>query len=150
MTNLPAALTDRASGRVFLDTNILVYADDADQPAKQEVARQVLRRVAEEQRGVLSTQVLMEYVAAGRRRLGLTLGQCRQAVLLYRRFDVVVVQPDHVLGALDLAAAASLSHWDALVVRAASSAGCTHLVTEDLQDGQRIDGLQVVDPFRGC
>jgi predicted nucleic acid-binding protein len=135
------------TGRTFIDTNIFVYAEDADAGAKQAVARDEIRRLARAEQGVISTQVLVEYVAAGRRRLGMSLAQCRQGVLVMCRFDVVLLRPEHVLSALDLASAHSLSHWDALLVKAAVSAGCGVLLTEDLQHGRTVDGLTIHNPF---
>lgn len=134
--------------RTFIDTNVFVYAEDADLPEKQVVAQQYIRQLAKESRGVISTQVMVEYVAAGRRRLGLTLPQCRQGVLLMAQFDVVLIRPEHVLGALDLATVHSLSHWDALLVKTAASSGCSVLLTEDLHHGQQIDGVTIHNPFR--
>lgn len=133
--------------RTFIDTNVFVYAEDDDAPAKQEVARREIRQLAAEERGVVSTQVLMEYVAAARKRLGLSLAQCRQGVLLIGRFDMALIRTEHVLGALDLAATHSLSHWDALVLKMAASSGCRILLTEDLQHGQTIDGVTIRNPF---
>jgi predicted nucleic acid-binding protein len=136
------------NGRTFIDTNVFVYADDADVPEKQAIAQDLIRELAAGRRGVISTQVLTEYVAAGRRRLGLSLLDCRQAVLLMCRLKVVVLTPEHVLAALDLAASYSLSHWDALIVKAASAGGCRRLITEDLQHGQVLDGVTIENPFR--
>jgi predicted nucleic acid-binding protein len=136
-------VTDRA----FIDTNVFVYADDADQLAKREVARRVITELATARRGVVSTQVLTEYVAAGRRKLGLTLAQCRQALVPMCEFDVVVIHPDLVLAALDLAATYQLSHWDGLILKAASAARCQRLLTDDLQHGQVIDGVRIENPF---
>lgn len=133
--------------RTFIDTSVFVYAEDDDEPAKQAVARQQIRELAAEERAVISTQILMEYVAAGRKRLGLSLAQCRQGVLLMCRLDVVLIRSEHMLGALDLAATRSLSHWDALLLQAAASSGCRVLLTEDLQHGQTIEGVTVHDPF---
>ena len=133
--------------RAFIDTNVFVYAGDADEPAKNAVARGLIQQLAREGRGVLSTQVLMEYVAAASRGLGLSLGQCRQAVLLMSRFDVVVLKPDHVLGALDLAGSYAISHWDALILKAASTSGCRVLFTEEMQHGRTIDGVVIQNPF---
>lgn len=133
--------------RVFIDTNVFVYADDADEPARRALAQEIIGRLSAEERAVLSTQVLVEYVAAGVRRLGLTLSQCRQAVLLMSRLEVVVIKPEHVLGALDLAAAHSLSHWDALIIKSAAMAGCATLLTEDMQHGRTIDGVRIENPF---
>jgi predicted nucleic acid-binding protein len=64
-----------------------------------------------------------------------------------RRFDVVLVTPEHVLGALDLASTYSLSPWGALILKAASAAGCRRLLTEDLQHGRSIDGVRIENPF---
>lgn len=133
--------------RTFIDTNIFIYAEDDDAPAKQEIARRALRQLAAAERGVVSTQVLMEYVAAAKKRLGLSLAQCRQGVLLFSRFDLALIRAEHVLGALDLAATHSLSHWDALIVKVAASAGCRTLLTEDLSHGQTIDGVMIRNPF---
>lgn len=133
--------------RVFIDTNVFVYADDADEPAKRAVAQRTIVQLATEQRGVVSTQVLMEYVAAGRRQLGLAIPHCRQAVLLMSRFDIVLIRLEHVLGALDLASTYSISHWDALILKTASASGCTRLLTEDMQHGQMIDGVRIDNPF---
>jgi predicted nucleic acid-binding protein len=136
------------TNRAFIDTNVFVYADDADQPAKRDAARRVITELARERRGVVSGQVLTEYVAAARRRLGFTLAQCRQAVVPMCGFDVVVIKPDLVLAALDLAAVYQMSHWDGLIVKAASAAQCRRLITEDFQHGQVIDGVRVENPFR--
>ncbi len=134
--------------RTFVDTNVFVYADDDDEPAKRDIARPIIRQLAREERGVVSTQVLTEYVAAGRKRLGLSLGECRQAVLLMCRLDVVLIRPELILEALDLASTHSLSHWDALIVKAAAVAGCRVLLTEDMQHGRVIDGVVVRNPFQ--
>jgi predicted nucleic acid-binding protein len=135
------------SDRVFIDTDVFIYAQDDDEPTKQAVAQRAIEKLAAEGRGVVSTQVLMEYVAVARRRLGLSLPQCRQAVLLMTRFDVVLIRTEHVLSALDLATTYGLSSWDGLILRTASASGCRRLLTEDLQHGQSIDGVRIENPF---
>lgn len=62
--------------------------------------------------------------------------------------DVVIIKPDLVLAAIDLHRLRKLSFWDALVVRSAVAGGCGRLLTEDLLDGQVIDGVRVENPFR--
>jgi predicted nucleic acid-binding protein len=133
--------------RTFIDTNVFVYADDADEPEKRAIAQGLIRQLVTQRRAVVSTQVLTEYVAAARRRLKFSVSQCRQAVLLMCRLDVVLIKPDLVLEALDLAITHQLSHWDALIVKAASTSGCSVLVTEDLQHGQTIEGVRIENPF---
>jgi predicted nucleic acid-binding protein len=137
------------SERVFVDTNVFVYADDEDEPTKRATAQRLIGELAAEERAVISTQVLSEYVAAARRKLGLSLAACREAVLLMCQLHVVGIRAEHVLGAIDLASLHSLSLWDALIVRAASASGCARLLTEDLSHGQVIDGVRVENPFKG-
>ncbi|MFI6500952.1 PIN domain-containing protein [Nonomuraea typhae] len=136
------------SGKTFLDTNVFVYADDADNPRKQEIAQRLIAKHAASGTAMLSTQVLMEYVAVARKKLGFSLPECRRSVLVMSHLEVRVITPELVQEALDLASTRSLSHWDALIVRTASAAGCATLISEDLQHGQRLDGLTIENPFK--
>lgn len=63
--------------RVFIDTNVFVYAEDANEPTKQTVAQRVVEELATGGTGVISTQVLVEYISAARKKLGLSLAECR-------------------------------------------------------------------------
>jgi predicted nucleic acid-binding protein len=135
------------SERTFIDTNIFIYAEDADEPDKRKIAQQLIKELAQAGRAVISTQVLMEYIAAGQRSLGLTFAECRQGVLLMSHLDVSLIRSEHVLGAVDLASMYSLSPWDALILKTASASGCSRLLTEDMQNGQVIDGVRIDDPF---
>ena len=136
------------SGRSFLDTNVLVYTDDADAPAKRDRALELYARCRRERRGVVSTQVLQEYFVAATRKLGVDAATARRKVELFGALQLVVLGLDDVLGATDLQRAHRLSFWDALIVRAAQASGSSRLYSEDLQHGWKLDGLEVVDPFR--
>lgn len=134
--------------RSFLDTNVLVYADDRAAPAKQ---RRALELVAEHRRagtGVVSLQVLQEYFVTATRKLGVDAAVARRKVELLAELDVAVPDVTDVLGAIDLHRLHGVSFWDALVLRAAKQSGCSVLLTEDLQDEREIDGLRIVNPFR--
>jgi predicted nucleic acid-binding protein len=136
------------TGPFFVDTSVLVYADDARDAAKQSGARALLRRLLLERSGKLSIQVLQEFFAAATQKLGLAAVDARRRIEVFSNLDVVRLDADDVLGAIDLHRLHQLSIWDALVVRAALVSGCRTLYTEDLQHGRRFDGLQVVNPFR--
>jgi predicted nucleic acid-binding protein len=138
------------SARSFLDTNVLVYTHDEDAPAKQ---RRALELVAEHRRagtGVVSLQVLQEYFATVTRKLGVDAAVARRKVELLAELDVVVPDVADVLGAIDLHRLHGFSFWDALVVRAAKQAGCSVLLSEDLQDRREVDGVRIVNPFLGA
>ena len=136
------------SGRVFLDTNILVYADDLDAGAKRERAQEILQDALTTGSGVVSTQVLQEFFVITTRKLGVEASIARRKVELLSRLDVVLVRLDLILGAIDLQRLNQISFWDALIVKCAAAAGCPRLVTEDLAHKQLIDGVQIENPFR--
>jgi len=136
------------SARSFFDTNVLVYADDKAAPAKQ---RRAVELVAEHRRGgtgVVSLQVLQEYFVTVTRKLKVDALVARRKVELLAEFDVAAPGVGDVLAAIDLHRLHGLSFWDALVVRAAKQAGCTVLLSEDLQEAREIEGVQFVNPFR--
>jgi predicted nucleic acid-binding protein len=135
------------SDRVFVDTNIFVYADDRSARTKRERARTVLSDLIRAKRAVVSTQVMQEYFVAAIKKLGLSPERARIRVERLNRLDVVLIRPELILGAIDLCRLHALSFWDALVVRSASAAGCGRLLSEDLQDGQTIDGVRIENPF---
>ena len=135
--------------RVFVDTNVLVYARDANEPEKRDKAQRWLERLWDGNEGCLSYQVLQEFYNAVIRKLAPSLPEqvARQdirALAAWRpvRTDLTVLE-----GAWRLQESYFLSWWDALIVAAALEAECDFLLTEDLQDGQDLGGLQVVDPF---
>jgi predicted nucleic acid-binding protein len=136
------------SGRSFFDTNILVYADDKASPAKQ---RRALELVAEHRRagtGVVSLQVLQEYFVTVTRKLQVDPRVARRKVELLAEFDVAAPGVADILAAIDLHRLHGFSFWDALVLRAAKQAGCSVLLSENLQEIREIDGVRILNPFR--
>ncbi len=131
----------------FLDTNILLYAiDDADM-RKQRIARELIESCGQQQSGVLSCQVLLEYVANLTRKYKVSR---KTAALMAAAFaEWVVVDGDMSLVILAMARSAesNLSIWDAMVVEAALRAGAQTLYSEDMNAGQQYGGLTIVNPF---
>lgn len=133
----------------FVDTNVLLYARDASEPEKQPLARRWLDVLWERRTGRLSYQVLNEYYVAATRKLRPGLGQslARADVQDLMAWRPIVLDEAMVKDAWHLEDRFGLSYWDALIVAAAREAGCDHLLTEDLQHGQDLDGVMVIDPF---
>ena len=133
--------------RCFVDTNVLIYLFDNDSPSKQARAQALL--VEERDRIVLSTQVLGEFYVNVARKLEQPLPQdaAARAVEDFSRFDVQSVTAELVLAAVRRSRSSLLSYWDSLIVETARKAGAEILFTEDLQHGQEIDGLRIVNPF---
>ena len=136
------------SGREFLDTNVLIYAHDARDTRKRTFARELIRRLLREQRGVLSLQVLQEFFAAATRKLSMSSEDARRRIMQYSRFDVVTLDTVDLIAAVDLHRLHQVSIWDALIVRAAINGACTTLHTEDMQEGYVVETLTLRNPFQ--
>ncbi|MFM8545666.1 MAG: PIN domain-containing protein, partial [Vulcanococcus sp.] len=97
--------------RSFIDTNILVYADDAFDPRKQQLALDLLVELRARQVGVLSMQVLQEYYVTATRKLGLEAHFARERVTQFGRFELIQPTLDMLLAAMELQQNRSLSFW---------------------------------------
>ncbi len=136
------------SARSFLDSNIFVYTDDMRAPQKQARALDLVERCQVERTGVISTQVLQEYFVTITKKLKVSTEIARRKTELLGRFELVRIGSDDILAAIDLHRLHQISFWDSLIVRAALQSGCSILFSEDLQAGRRIDGLEIVNPFK--
>jgi predicted nucleic acid-binding protein len=139
-------------GSTFVDTNVLVYAHDAGEAEKQPIARALLEHLWADRSGVLSTQVLQELYVVATRRLHppMSRADARELLVLYSTWSVIQVDDPAIIDATLLEEEVGLSFWDALIVEAARRAGASRLVSEDLQDGRRIGGIEIVNPFAGA
>ena len=137
-------------GKIFVDTNILVYGHDADAGQKHGVARSVLGELWDSRTGVLSVQVLQEfYVTLTRKVLHpLPSNYVRNIIQDYLSWQIEVNDPLSILAASRLEGNYKISFWDALIVAAASKSKATKILTEDLQAGQSIEGILIVNPFK--
>lgn len=140
------ARTNRSS-QSFLDSNILVYGDDAAYPDKQSRALDLIESHRCQQTGVVSVQVLQEYFVNATRKLGIDPSLAKNKIEIFAKFRVVIPNVADVLAAIDLHRLSYISYWDALIVRCAKQAGCGVLFTEDMHDGQVIEGVRIVNPF---
>ena len=138
-----------AGRRTFVDTNVLVYAHDADETEKQPIARAVLEELWADRSGVVSTQVLQEFYVVATRKLEppMRRSEAREIVTLYATWSVIQIDVGLILDAATLEERAQLSFWDALIVEAARRAGAVRLISEDFQAGRRIAGIEIENPF---
>jgi predicted nucleic acid-binding protein len=133
--------------KVFLDTNVLVYAGDHDSPEKRRVARALLKRVAAEGGGVISTQVIQEFFVAATRKLAIEPLKAKAIVATFHPLELVTVSLEDINDAIDGHILWQVSFWDALILRAAERASCSIVYSEDLNTGQLYGGVEVRNPF---
>ncbi len=131
-----------ASSRPFIDTNVIVYLASAD-AAKADRSESIVASG-----GVVSVQVLNEFVSVARRALALTWPEVREALAaLNANLDVVAVTPAIQARAVDIAEARGFHIYDAAIVAAAIASGCDRVLTEDLQHGQIVNGVRIENPY---
>jgi predicted nucleic acid-binding protein len=135
------------NGIAFFDTNILVYADDASSPVKQERAITLLAEHLGNGTAAISLQVLQEYFVAVTRKLMVAPEVAQQKVEILARSKVVRFEPGDVIAAIELHRLTRVSFWDALIVHAARLAGAAVLYSEDFQSGALLGGIRVINPF---
>jgi predicted nucleic acid-binding protein len=140
------------SASTFIDTNVFVYHLDASDPPKHAVAGDIVREALRTQDGCISYQVVQEClnVVSSKANVPLTPEQA-QAYLDAVLAPLMKVGASTELfhRALGIRARWRYGFYDSLVIAAALAAGCTQLLSEDLQHGQQIESLTIVDPFRG-
>ena len=132
---------------VFVDTNVLIYAIDTADLAKQSMAQRWRAELWKTRRGRISYQVLQEFYAKVTQKWAGARQQAREEVLDLVSWQPVTVDLALIETAWKIQDRYRLSFWDALIVAAAKSASCTYLLTEDLQGSQKFDGVTVVNPF---
>jgi len=133
----------------FLDTNVLVYLFDADNPAKQSKAQALFDELSAAGRLLVSTQVLQEFYVVATRKLALPLTshEAEQVVRDLAVFTVVPIDAQVILSAIQAGRRYDFSLWDSLIIQAALRGGAEVLYSEDLQHGQIIDGMTIRNPF---
>ena len=134
--------------KVFLDTNVLAYACDADQPLKREKARDLLKALSRDVPPCVSTQVLQEFFVTVTRKMGVAPLQAKRILHTFRHMETVLIDSEDINRAIDGSVVWQISFWDALVLTAARKARCAVLYSADLNDGQLYDSVRVVNPFR--
>lgn len=141
---------DSLRGKFFLDTNILVYSFDPSTPAKQQIARQLIETALSSQMGVISSQVVQEFLNVAQRKFAKPMG-----VAEARRYLNGVLLPLCQLfpsislydKALLLREETGYSFYDSLILAATLELGCKTLLSEDLQDGRTIHNVTILNPF---
>ncbi|WP_376692062.1 PIN domain-containing protein [Wenzhouxiangella sp. EGI_FJ10409] len=133
----------------FVDTNVFVYARDCSEPAKHSRAREWVEHLWTTGTGRLSTQVIKEYYQVVTRRLdpGLPREEARADIRDMLTWRPVDVSAQVLEQAWSIEDRYGFSWWDSMIVAAACHLRCDYLLSEDLQSGQEVDGVVVVDPF---
>jgi len=138
------------TGKVFVDSNVLIYAHDRDAGERRKRSAEWLAKLWETRTGCLSTQVMQEFYVNVTRKITrpLSSAAAREVLRNYTPWVHNQLTPATVLRASEISETWKLSFWDGMIVAAAEQDGAGELLTEDLNPGQVIAGVKIVDPFR--
>jgi predicted nucleic acid-binding protein len=138
------------SDRTFVDTNILVYAHDADAGEKHATAAKAVAELWESRNGIISTQVLQELYVTLTRKVAMPVAGniARRLIRNYLMWELVLNDGAIILHASEIEENYKLSFWDGLIIAAAYSKNAVVILSEDLNHGQSIEGILVHNPFR--
>jgi predicted nucleic acid-binding protein len=134
--------------KTFVDSNVLIYAHDLDEPHKRTIALRIFEDLWLSKTGILSMQVLQEFYNIATRKIRSPLPKpvAREAI---ERLAVWCIEttPLEIASAFRIEDSARISFWDALIVAAALKGGATEILSEDMNHGQTIAGIRIVNPF---
>jgi predicted nucleic acid-binding protein len=141
--------TSFMSDKIFVDTNVLVYAHDLSTGDRHAKASGIIEGLWEAETGVISTQVLQEFYVTVTRKIKSPLKpvEAREIILNYLSWPVQVNDPETTIRASEIGEKNNLSFWDALIIAAALRLQAKKIITEDLNHGQIIEGILVENPF---
>ncbi len=143
-------MSDRYSGKTFVDTNVLIYAHDIDAKGKHEIAKAALRDLWSERAGALSVQVLQEFYVNVTRKISSPISK-DAARLVVNSYSIWCIETTaaEISVAFQIEDESRIGFWDALIVSSAARSGATRILSEDLNAGQRIAGIRIENPFSG-
>jgi predicted nucleic acid-binding protein len=133
--------------KYFIDTNILVYLFSEIEIEKSDKCSDILNQLSNHVQFVLSTQVINEFSNVSISKFHKDAIEVKSIIDILSEFEIVINDVDIIKKGIDIKFRYQLSFWDSLIVSAAKSAKCNIILSEDLQDGQVIEGVKIQNPF---
>lgn len=136
--------------RFFLDTNVLVYANDRSDRRKYDTAKRILLEGLANENMILSTQVLGEFFVTVTRKIEVKLPaeSAKKQIHLLRTAEIIPIDFDLTVRAVEFSVQEGLSYWDSLIVTTAQKSQCALLYSEDMADGRTYGSVTIRNPFR--
>jgi predicted nucleic acid-binding protein len=133
--------------KIFIDTNILVYTLDTTNPKKQKIAQKLFKDISNNEKPVISTQVLQEFYSASTTKLKVDKLLAKSILHSFTNMEIVQVNMDIIEQGIDISILSQISFWDGVIIASAEHAKCSVILSEDLHNGQIIRGIEVRNPF---
>lgn len=135
--------------KIFLDTNIIVYAHDRSSGKKNTIAMEIMEYLWEGKKGVISVQVMQEFYVCVTTKIlkPLPLKVAGKILEYLLSWDLIINDEYITIKAINLQEKYRFSFWDSLIVQSAIQSQAYTLFSEDLSDGQIIENVKIVNPF---
>jgi len=135
--------------KIFLDTNVIVYAHDRSSGKKNTIAMEIMEYLWERKKGVISVQVMQEFYVCVTTKIlkPLPLKVARNILEYLLNWDLIINDEYITIKAINLQEKYRFSFWDSLIVQSAIQSQAYTLFSEDLSDGQIIKNVKIVNPF---
>jgi len=135
--------------KVFLDTNIIIYAYDLSHKEKHGKALEIIEALWTSGLGVVSTQVLQEFFYSVTKMIPrpLDVKAVLEIIKDFLKWEVVVNNGDSIIEAIEIYQKYKYSFWDSLIITSAIRGGANLLISEDFSHGQIIKGIKITNPF---
>ena len=133
--------------KYFIDTNIIIYANDARDEKKQTIALNVVAEHMKSGTGVISTQVMQEYAHVALNKLHQRQDVVLRQLVLMEGLEVIRQSPALIRRSVEIKASYQISFWDACIISAAEHAKCHIILSENLNAGQFYSGIAMENPF---
>ena len=135
--------------KIFLDTNVIVYAHDRSSGKKNTIAMEIMEYLWERKKGVISVQVMQEFYVCVTTKIlkPLPLKVARNILEYLLNWDLIINDEYITIKAINLQEKYRFSFWDSLIVQSAIQSQAYTLLSEDLSDGQIIENVKIVNPF---
>lgn len=130
--------------KIFIDTNIICYAFDKNEPEKRQKSREILENLLKSEEGYISTQ---EFINFSTKKMGYKKPDVLEFVKDLTALNVHENSVTTILEGLKISIKTQFSIWDSLILAAAKETDCEILYSEDLNAGQVVDGVKIVNPF---
>lgn len=136
--------------KVFVDTNVLVYAYDKDAGEKHRIAVDIMKDLWRSGLGTISTQVLQEFFVTLTKKISapLDISVVRDTIRRLSKWDVLLIDVETIIRATEIQERYKYSFWDSLIIASAIAGGAKTIISEDLADSQIIQGITIKNPFK--
>ena len=135
------------TGKCFVDTNVFVYLFTKTDPEKREKCYSIFKNAGKQVQFVVSTQVIKEFSSIMISKFNMPPLKLKSTIDTITEFEVIETPVNLIKSAIDIRTLNQLSFWDSLIISAAKRANCTMLLSEDMNDGQVVEGVKIQNPF---